>query len=116
MRDWHTLRSVLLGLFGVLPALAAAPAQAAAERDGLQLYQDYGCALCHGIGGHRGGAGGGPIALLRFPANTMPAYAREYIGDDELRRVYDYLVAIEAPPAAQDIPAVRALLEALGDG
>lgn len=107
----HALIVIALGL---LPAVTLA----AEERSGEQLYTDFGCVLCHGASGHRGGAGGRPIAptphqleafrvLLRTPANNMPAYAPEALTDAQAERLHAFLRQIAPAPTVEELPLLE---------
>ena len=113
------MRICRIVLVPVLLALLPPAAGAQQERDGLQLYRDFGCIYCHGISGHRGATGGAltPLAhnfesfrtLVRFPARSMPPYAPEAISDEQLRRVFDYLMTVAAPPEVEELDILRDL-------
>jgi hypothetical protein len=45
--------------------------------------------------------------LVRRPANEMPAYAPQALGDDALRAIYGYLRSIPEPPPLADIAILR---------
>ncbi len=99
-------------------------AEAAEERTGEQLYTDFGCILCHGISGHRGATAGRPLAptnhtltsfsqLVRYPARSMPAYAPEAFSDEQMSRVFDYILSIPASPEVEDIDSLQELRDRL---
>jgi mono/diheme cytochrome c family protein len=44
---------------------------------------------------------------VRRPANEMPAYAPQALGDDALRAIYAYLRSIPEPPPLADIAILR---------
>jgi mono/diheme cytochrome c family protein len=75
--------------------------------DARSPYVANGCYQCHGYSG-QGGAGArlartaysfeAFAALVRRPANEMPAYAPEVLDDAKLRSIYDYLRSLPEPP------------------
>jgi mono/diheme cytochrome c family protein len=98
-----------------LASMLAVTAVTAEETGGRDLYMTFQCWQCHGYEGQ-----GGPAAriaskeysyevftrFVRFP-NLMPAYPRELLGDEALRRIFEYVRAIPEPPALEDVPALR---------
>jgi mono/diheme cytochrome c family protein len=107
----------------VLLLLGAGGANAAEERSGKQLFTDFGCVLCHGSTGYRGGIGGRPIApmqhsldafriLVRSPANAMPAFAPQVLSEEQLEKLYQFLRSVSPSPEVADLP----LLKSLGAG
>ncbi len=99
------LRVFRLAAFAV--ALAAVGHTAGAAPDERSPYVANGCYQCHGYAG-QGGAGArlartaysfeAFAALVRRPANEMPAYAPQVLEDRELRSIYDYLRSLPEPP------------------
>jgi mono/diheme cytochrome c family protein len=96
---------------GSLAALAltacVAFAATAAAQDTSSPFVAYGCYQCHGYVG-QGGVGvriapsaysfDAFAALVRRPANEMPAYAREVLSDADLRIIYEYVRSMPEPP------------------
>ena len=96
----------------VIQVAAVALALAAFTRSGAapderSPYVAKGCYQCHGYAG-QGGAGArlartaysfeAFAALVRRPANEMPAYAPQVLADGDLRTIYDYLRSLPEPP------------------
>jgi ubiquinol-cytochrome c reductase cytochrome c subunit len=108
------MRCTCLALMAVI---AAASAQAQSANDGRALFVANGCYQCHGFVGQGGGAAPriAPTAypyeafagLVRRPANEMPAYAPQALGDEALRAIYAYLRSIPEPPPLADIAILR---------
>lgn len=110
-------------LLAVSLLLAAGGVNAAEERTGEQLFKDFGCVLCHGSTGYRGGIGGRPIApmqhsldafrvLVRSPGNSMPAFAPQVLSEEQLKKLYEFLRSVSPSPEVAEIP----LLKSLGAG
>jgi mono/diheme cytochrome c family protein len=88
-------------------AIAAVGHRASAAPDERSPYVANGCYQCHGYAG-QGGAGArlartaysfeAFAALVRRPANEMPAYAPQVLDERELRSIYDYLRSLPEPP------------------
>jgi ubiquinol-cytochrome c reductase cytochrome c subunit len=107
------MRSTGLAL---MTLMAAASAHAQSANDGRALFVANGCYQCHGFVGQGGAAPRiAPTAypyeafagLVRRPANEMPAYAPQALGDDALRAIYAYLRSIPEPPPLVDIAILR---------
>jgi len=106
----------LYGLAFIALLVAAAPTHAQQPGDGRALFVANGCYECHGYVGQGGAA---PriaptvypyeafAGLVRRPANEMPAYAPQALGDDALRAIYGYLRSIPEPPPLADIAILR---------
>ena len=101
----------LLAVAATAPSTHAQPAS-----DGEALFVANGCYQCHGYVGQGGAAPRiAPTAypyeafarLVRRPANEMPAYAPQALGDDALRAIYGYLRSIPEPPPLADIAILR---------
>jgi mono/diheme cytochrome c family protein len=103
--------------------LGAGGVNAAEERSGEQLFKDFGCVLCHGSTGYRGGIAGRPIApmqhsldafriLVRSPGNAMPAFAPKALSEEQLKKLYEYLRSVSPSPEVAELP----LLKSLGAG
>jgi ubiquinol-cytochrome c reductase cytochrome c subunit len=103
--------------FALMALLVAAPATYAQPGDaGRALFVANGCYECHGYVGQGGAAPRiAPTVypyeafarLVRRPANEMPAYAPQALGDDALRAIYAYLRSIPEPPPLADIAILR---------
>jgi mono/diheme cytochrome c family protein len=112
MRTGYLLAvSLLLGAGGV---------NAAEERSGEQLFKDFGCVLCHGSTGYRGGIGGRPIAplqhsldafriLVRSPGNAMPAFAPQVLSEEQLKKLYQFLSSVSPSPEVAELPLLKSL-------
>jgi mono/diheme cytochrome c family protein len=97
-----------LAVAATATALLALTPAALAEPDPASPYVANGCYQCHGYAG-QGGAGAriartaysfeAFAALVRRPANEMPAYAPQVLDDRTLRTIYDYLRSLPEPPA-----------------
>lgn len=96
--------------------LLAAPAALAQDGDGRDRFVAYGCYQCHGFEGQGGEAVRiAPsayrfeafAALVRRPANVMPAFPPEALSDEALRAIYRYLRSVPEPPPTQDIALLR---------
>lgn len=118
------------GLFVVI-AVSLATAWAVAGRNageapqppsGRDVYVEMGCHYCHGYEGQGALPTGPRLApeplaedvfsdIVRRPPNVMPAYAPEVLSDEELERIYEYLVSIPNPPDVVSIPAFAEIPE-----
>jgi mono/diheme cytochrome c family protein len=128
--------AVILISFGALLTTAGAqvefgPISGNAE-NGAQLYYDHGCYGCHGFGGigrkNLANDVSGImfseevfLAYLRarsdmnplFPTQNMPNYPANSLSDDKARDIYAYIRTFkDDPPAVEDIPALKAILDA----
>ena len=83
---------------------------------GRALFERNGCYQCHGYSGQGGAAPriaptAYPLAafaaLVRKPANEMPAYAPEVLSDADLAAIYRYVRSVPEPPALADLPLLR---------
>lgn len=86
-----------------------------ANADGRKLFLDYQCWQCHG---YEAQGGPGPrlanksypfeafIRFVRHP-NVMPAYPPSQLGDENLRRIFDFVRSIPEPPELDSLPALR---------
>jgi mono/diheme cytochrome c family protein len=113
MRSGYLLAASLL-LFG------ASAVNAADERSGEQLFKDFGCVLCHGSTGYRGGIGGRPIApmqhsldafriLVRSPGKAMPAFAPQVLSEEQLKKLYQFLRSVSPSPEVAELPQLKSL-------
>jgi mono/diheme cytochrome c family protein len=100
-----------LVLVAALPLAGATLTSAAPAPADRELFVRYGCYQCHGYEGQGGEAlriAPSPYsfeafaAKVRKPANEMPAYAPEVLGEADLQALYRYARAIPEPPA--DLP------------
>ena len=123
------MRTVLASLAGFsIPLLAVAMGagqdthaqESPAQRRGRADYVELGCYQCHGYEGQGGGTAGPRIApdtqpfarfirLVRTPPNVMPAYSPAVLNDAQLRRIYEYVASIPAPPDVESLPALAGL-------
>src|ERR1700761_3366122 len=99
--DAEKMKMKTVSLFALPLLLAASAISAADQRSGEQLFKDFGCVLCHGSNGYRGGLGGRPIApmkhsldafriLVRSPGNAMPAFAPQVLSEEQLKKLYQF--------------------------
>jgi cytochrome c len=120
---------LLLGTAGA--QVAFGPVTGDAEK-GKQFYYDYGCFGCHGfngIGRHNlandvSGIMSNETLYLTFlraradlnplfPTQNMPNYAQESLSDSDALDIYAYIRTFkDDPPAVEDIPALKAILDA----
>ena len=104
----------LLLILGIAaPSASFVQAQDTAERD---VFVAYGCYQCHGFEGQGGAAlriAPSPYpfeafaALVRRPANEMPAYPSSELADQDLRAIYRYVRSIPEPPPLEALPLLR---------
>jgi len=114
-------------------AAAQGPASAGDAANGKNLYYAHGCYGCHGFNGETGArdlvATGSPIIadeatfrmFLRLradqapllPSARMPNFPVEALSDAEVSDIYAYVRRFKLDaPAVQDVPTLRAILEA----
>ncbi|MGD2168415.1 MAG: cytochrome c [Gammaproteobacteria bacterium] len=115
-----TITKTLTGAFGFAGLLASFVLAAQEARNGEQLYVAYGCYQCHGYEGQGGVAGPriGPspypfvafAALVRRPANVMPAYAPSVLDDATLEAIYEFVRLRPQPADDRDIALLRRAL------
>lgn len=111
--------------------IVAAPADAVDAERGEALYVDFGCYACHGYNGtgrvplsaESSGILSNEALFIRYlrlradqnpvnPKNTMPNYSADTLDDDRARDIYAYLRNLDDnPPAIEDVPVFRELLE-----
>jgi mono/diheme cytochrome c family protein len=117
MKAYHYLL-VAAGVAGALGLIAPSRAQDGKgdAANGKRVYLVTGCFECHGRVG-QGGAYNKPApilaqtglpfeafqALVREPADDMPAYTDALIPDKELVDIYAYLQSLPGPRAVKDI-------------
>ena len=124
----HTLVNNILYSLTVAIALLSFPAQAqektldfngeikdAEHAEGYREYVENGCWQCHGFQG-QGMAGPAlapnPLpyeafsALVRKPANVMPAYSPNVLDDANMKRIHQYLKSIPAAPDPDSISLI----------
>lgn len=127
----------LFGTLALLTAVAAAQETASGDPEhGKTLYYEHGCYACHGYQGigRRNLANGvsGVLAseqvfltYLRaradlnpmLPVQTMPNYPATSLPDDDALDIYAYVTTFrDDPPEVDDIPALKAILEAAENG
>ncbi len=114
MNSEKTMRYPLLAL-SCLAFASLADEHEAAITAGGELYETYQCWQCHGYQG-QGGAAQRLASVqysyeaftmfVRYP-NLMPAYPQEQLGDDDLKKIFDYLRSIPEPPPRDAIPALE---------
>ena len=105
-----TVRNVAIGLIGAAATTTSLSLNAQEPTDGAELLARSGCAVCHGSEGQGTDAGpslaAGTLSLDEFVASvrqatrTMPAYAAEVLPDEDLTRMFAFLEAQTAEPAA----------------
>ncbi len=103
-------RNAAILVIAAVAATTAARLNAQEPADGAELLAQSGCAVCHGADGQ--GTAAGPdlaastlsldefVASVRQATRTMPAYAAEILPDEALTRMFAYLAAQTAEPAA----------------
>jgi mono/diheme cytochrome c family protein len=107
-------------LLAVSLLLGAGGVSATEERSGQQLFTDFGCVLCHGSTGYRGGIAGRPIApmqhsldafriLVRSPGNAMPAFAPQVLSEEQLKKLYQFLSSVSPSPEVAELPVLKSL-------
>lgn len=123
--------SILAG-FAACVAISTAVAQDGgnAER-GKQAYFDYACYACHGYEGigrrnianrESGVLVSEQVFLLylrargeqnpEFSTQTMPHYPASSLSDEDARDIYAYILTfVDEPPAVEEIPALRSIIE-----
>ncbi|MDB5908096.1 MAG: hypothetical protein JWP34_2210 [Massilia sp.] len=109
----------LAALMSCLPAHADGPAGSVEK--GKALYMKNMCFTCHGTVGQGGERGAGPklapdpfpfIAFemqLRTPRGVMPRFPKQFVSDQELADIYQYVSAIKAGPKVDQIPLLKGL-------
>ena len=121
----HTLARQILYPVSVLLALSSMPLMAQEKTfdfngevndtehaEGYREFVENGCWQCHGFQG-QGMAGPAlapnPLAyeafsaLVRKPANVMPAYSPNVLDEAKLKRIHQYLSSIPAAPDPDSI-------------
>jgi len=118
-RFWRLAGTAFVAAALSIGAFAAANAQDAPPGDaakGKRLYLAQACFTCHGRSG-QGGALNGPApslaktempfdgfaALMRDPANDMPAYSKALLSDQDIADIYAYVESLPGPRPAKDI-------------
>jgi mono/diheme cytochrome c family protein len=111
------IREILLTGLAVAVLQATFAVSAQESQAGRQLYVTYGCFQCHGYEGQGGVAGPriGPspyplaafAALVRRPADVMPAYAPSVLDDAVLEMIFEYMRTRPQPADAEDIALLR---------
>jgi mono/diheme cytochrome c family protein len=105
-----------VGALGLAMTSRAQDAPKGDATNGKRLFLANGCFECHGRAG-QGGAFNKPApilahmelpfeafqALVRGPADDMPAYTETLMSDKELADVYAFLRALPGPRAVKDI-------------
>ncbi len=110
-----TARAFFIALIGCAPVSCNAQTrdttQTSASRD---VFVKYGCHECHGYEGQ--GAETGPrlapdplpreafMFYVRHPARRMPPYAPSVLPDEDLEKIYEYLLSRPPPPPVDQIP------------
>jgi mono/diheme cytochrome c family protein len=109
----------LAALFACAHAHADGPAGSAEK--GKALFMKNMCYTCHGTVGQGGERGAGPklapdpfpfVAFemqLRTPRGVMPRFPKEYVSDQELADIYQYVASVKAGPKAADIAQLKGL-------
>jgi len=100
----------------MLALLVPATLVSGQEPGDRELFVAYGCYQCHGFEGQGGAAlriapSQYPFeafaALVRRPANEMPAYAPSALSDEQLRAIYRYVRSVPEPPPLESLPLLR---------
>lgn len=101
-------------------------------KKGMQLYYDYGCYGCHGYNGiGRQNLANDVSGIMfnetvfltylraredqnpLFPTQSMPNYAAASLSDNDAKNIYAYIRTFrDEPPEVEDIPALKAILDA----
>jgi ubiquinol-cytochrome c reductase cytochrome c subunit len=102
-------------------SLAHADGPAGSVEKGKALYMKNMCYTCHGTVGQGGERGAGPklapdpfpfVAFemqLRTPRSVMPRFTKEFVSDQELADIYQYVASIKGGPKAAQIPVLKGL-------
>jgi ubiquinol-cytochrome c reductase cytochrome c subunit len=118
MKTASTL-TLFAALFACTHAHADGPAGSAEK--GKALFMKNMCYTCHGTVGQGGERGAGPklapdpfpfVAFemqLRSPRGVMPRFPKEYVSDQEVADIYQYVASVKAGPKAADIPQLKGL-------
>jgi mono/diheme cytochrome c family protein len=109
----------LAALLACCQAHADGPAGSAEK--GKLLFMKNMCFTCHGTDGQGGERGAGPklapdpfpfIAFemqLRTPRGVMPRFPKQFVSDQELADIYQYVASIPAGPKAGQIPLLKGM-------
>jgi ubiquinol-cytochrome c reductase cytochrome c subunit len=109
----------LAALFTCANAHADGPG-GSAER-GKALFMKNMCFTCHGTVGQGGERGAGPklapdpfpfVAFemqLRTPRGVMPRFPKEFVSDQELADIYQYVASIPAGKKSAQLPLLKDL-------
>lgn len=80
------------------------------DQTGQQYFIFYGCGSCHGIDGRgtayapmRVAQAGIVLAMVRAGPSGMPVYPKEYLPDDTVAKIADWLMS-QQPPAPTQTP------------
>jgi ubiquinol-cytochrome c reductase cytochrome c subunit len=102
-------------------SLAHADGPAGFVEKGKALFMKNMCFTCHGTVGQGGERGAGPklapnpfpfVAFemqLRTPRGVMPRYPQQFVSDQELADIYQYVASIPAGPDSAKIPILKGL-------
>jgi mono/diheme cytochrome c family protein len=102
-------------------SLAHADGPAGSVEKGKTLFMKNMCYTCHGTQGQGGERGAGPklapnpfpfVAFemqLRTPRGTMPRFPQQFVSDQDLADIYQYVASIPAGRAAADIPLLKGM-------
>ena len=115
----HKLFLAALLILAASVVFAQEPAPDGKPERGYQIYLKVQCYTCHGTIGHGGDRGSGPAIApnplpyeayeseMRTPRQTMPAYRKEFLSDQDLADIYAYLLSIKPSAEAKDIPLLN---------
>lgn len=127
---WTLFFCIVFTLGNAGAQIAFGPVSGDAEK-GAHLYYDHGCYGCHGFNGIgkknlandvsgimineevfliylRARADQNPV----FPSSNMPNYSAESLPDENAKDIYAYIRTFkDDPPAVEDIPALKAILD-----
>ncbi len=108
-------RVLFVVLACIAPASCNAQTRGAAQNEPHRaVFVKYGCYECHGYEGQ--GAETGPrlapdplpreafMYYVRHPARRMPPYAPSVLPDEDLEKIYQYLLSRADAPAVESIP------------
>jgi cytochrome c len=125
-------RLKILASFVSCAAVSGVMAQESGDPErGKQAYYDHACYACHGYQGigrrnianrESGVLVNEQVFLLylrargdqnpEFSTQTMPHYPESSLPDDAARDIYAYILTfVDEPPAVEDIPALRGIVE-----
>jgi mono/diheme cytochrome c family protein len=123
MNKFWPLRSAIIALL-VGSALPTFGAEATGDaKHGKELFEHYGCYLCHQYSGagFQGSPGGATLVPLRFAAtdafiayirnppqaNRMPPYTATVLSDADARDIHAWILTLPKPRPIEDIKLLQ---------